>query len=86
MEYSRARGKLPPELDGLLASQMMQAIDEANLGLADKHIAQRRFLDQMQHMDIALEMGYKDRSTVSKRLNNITPRVVAAAKHFNIPQ
>ena len=86
MEYSRARGKLPPELDGLLASQMQQAIDEANLGLADSHIAKRRFIDQMQHVDIAMEMGYSDRSTVSKRLNSITPRVVAAAKHFNIPQ
>lgn len=86
MEYSRARGKLPPDLDGLLASQVMQAIDEANLGLADTHIAQRRFIDQMQHMDIAMEMGLGDRSTVSKRLKQITPRVINAAKHFNIPQ
>lgn len=86
MEYSRARGKLPPELDGLLASQVARAIDEANLGLADTHIAKRRFLDQMQHIDIAVEMGYRSRSTVSKRLDNITPRVIAAAKHFNIPQ
>ena len=86
MEYSRARGKLPPELDGLLASQVMQAIDEANLGLADTHIAKRRFIDQMLQMDIAMEMNLKDRSTVGKRLKNITPRVVAAAQHFNIPQ
>lgn len=86
MEYSRARGKLPPELDGLATSQVMLAIDEANLGLADTHIARRRFIDQMQHVDIAMEMGFSDRSTVSKRLHNITPRVVAAAKHFNIPQ
>lgn len=86
MEYSRARGKLPPELDGLLASQVAQAIDEANLGLADTHIAKRRFIDQMQHIDIAVEMGFSDRSTVTKRLKQITPRVVNAARHFNIPQ
>ena len=86
MEYSRARGKLPPELDGLLASQMQQAIDEANLGLADTHIAQRRFVDQLPHIDIAVEMGFSDRSTVTKRLKQITPRVINAAKHFNIPQ
>lgn len=86
MEYSRARGKLPPELEKLCTSQVMQAIDEANLGLADTHIARRRFLDQMQHIDIAVEMGFKSRSTISKRLDNITPRVINAAKHFNIPQ
>ena len=85
MEYSRARGKLPPELDGLLASQVVQAIDEANLGLADTHIAKRRFVDQMLQIDIACEMGLS-RKTVNRRLQQAIPKIGSAAAQFNIPQ
>lgn len=84
MEYSRARGSLPPELSRLQTTQVKWAIDEANLGLADAHIAHRRFVDQLCQIDIAVEMGYQDRSTVSKRLKSITPRVIDVAR--NIPQ
>ena len=85
MEYSRARGKLPPELDGLLASQMQQAIDEANLGLADKRIAERYYIDRLPQIDIAVEMGLSPK-TVSRRLQKSSPRLGNAAAQFNIPQ
>lgn len=84
MEYSRARGKLPPELAGLTPAQLDNVIHEANLGLADTHIAQRAMIDQLMHIDIAVEMGL-DRSTVSWRLRRLTPKVVERAKN-NIPQ
>ena len=85
MEYSRARGKLPPELDGLLASQMRQAIDEANLGLADKRMVERYYLDKLPQIDIACEMGLS-RKTVNRRLQESTPKIGRAAAKFNIKQ
>lgn len=85
MEYSRARGKLPPELDGLLATQMMQAINEANLGLADKHIAERYYIDRMPQIDIACEMGLH-RNTVNSRLSRASHKIGLAASQLNIPQ
>ena len=85
MEYARARGKLPPELDGLLASQMTAAINEANLGLSDRAIAQRYLVDRLPQIDIAVEIGL-DRSTVTKRLRDIKPRVAGAASKLNIHQ
>lgn len=86
MEYSRAKAKLPPELSGLSTSQVTHAISEANLGLADRHIAMRCYIDQLAQIDVAVEMGFTNRSTVSKRLKNIAPKVVSAARNFNIPQ
>lgn len=81
--YSRARGQLPPELAGLLTSQMNWAIDEANLGISDREIARRYLVDRMPMVDIGAEVGL-DRSTVSKRLKQIRPRVSDAAR--SIPQ
>lgn len=85
MEYSRARGKLPAELDGLLASQMQRAIDEANLGLSDKRMAERYLVDRLPQIDIAVEMGLH-RNTVNRRLQQAVPRVGQAALHIRIPQ
>lgn len=85
MEYSRARGKLPPELDGLLASQLHTAIEEANLGLADGHMARRAYIDRLPQIDIACEMGLS-RKTVNRRLHEAVPKIGRAAAQFNIPQ
>ena len=74
MEYARARGKLPAPLDGLLASQLLTAIEEANLGAADTHIAKRYMVDRLPQIDIAVEMGLSER-TVSRRLHAATPRI-----------
>lgn len=81
MERGRARGRLPQELEGLLASQVAEAIREANLGLSDTQIARRRYIDQLQQMDIAVEMGLS-RSAVTKRLGRIEARVCEAASRF----
>ena len=85
MEYSRARGSLPPELDGLLASQMMQAINEANLGLADRRISERYYIDRLPQIDIACEMGLS-RKTVNRHLLQAAPKIGRAAAQFNISQ
>lgn len=85
MEYSRARGKLPPELDGLLASQMQQVINEANLGLSDKRMIERYCIDRLPQIDIACEMGLS-RKTVNRRLHEAMPKLGRAAAQFNIPQ
>lgn len=74
MEYARARGRLPEPLDGLLASQLLTAIEEANLGAADTHIAKRYMVDRLPQIDIAVEMGLSER-TVSRRLHAATPRI-----------
>ena len=84
MEYSRARGHLT-SLDGLMSSQVMQAINEANLGLADKRIAERYYVDRLPQIDIAVEMGLH-RNTVNRRLMQAAPKIGNAAMHINIPQ
>lgn len=74
MEYAKARGKLPAPLDGLLASQLISAIEEANLGIADTHIAKRYMVDRLPQIDIAVEMGLSEK-TISRRLHAATPRI-----------
>lgn len=74
MEYARARGRLPEPLDGLLASQLLTAIEEANLGAADTHIAKRYMVDRLPQIDIAVEMGLSEK-TISRRLHSATPRI-----------
>ena len=85
MEHSRARGRLPAELDGLLSSQISFIISEANLGLSDRQIAERYYLDRLPQIDIAVEMGF-DRTTVTKRLKGIAPRICMTANKLNIKQ
>lgn len=79
MMYCGMRGKLPPELDTLLTSELMRAIKEANLGRENVKIAQRYFVDKVAMIDIGAEIGM-DRSAISRRLKNITPRVATAAR------
>lgn len=83
MEYARARGKLPEPLDGLLSSQIMTAITEANLGAADSHMAQRYIVDRLPQIDIAVEMGLSEK-TIGRHLRSAMPRIVNSAN--NIPQ
>lgn len=85
MEYSRARCHMPSELDGLLASQVMAAIQEANLGLADKRMAERYYVDQLPQIDIAVEMGLH-RNTVNRRLLQAAPKIGRAASCLKITQ
>lgn len=82
---SQARCRLPQPLDGLLTSEMSRAIEEANLGSTDAQIAKRYLVDRIPQIDIAIEFGY-ERSTISKRMKNIVPRVSASASRVSIPQ
>ena len=78
MEYAQARVKLPPELAKLTTSQFNTAINEANLGVVDKLIAQRYFIDHTPQADIAAEMDIA-RLTVTRRMSSISNRVASAA-------
>ena len=79
MMYCGMRGKLPPELDGLLTSELLRAIREANLGRENSQIARRYFIDREAMIDIGEEIGL-DRSAISRRLKDITPRVAEATR------
>ena len=83
MEYSRARVKLPPDLQRLNKTQFIKAIDEANLSVVDDAIARMYFLDQTPQADIAEEFGVI-RLTITRRMHSISDRVASAAS--KIPQ
>lgn len=75
----RARVRLPEYLDGLLRSEMEEAIREANLGDEETVIAKKYLIAHWPQIDIAAMLGC-DRSTVSKRMPRILAKVEAAAR------
>lgn len=77
--YCGMRGKLPPELDTLLTSELKRAIREANLGRENSQIARRYFIDRAAMIDIGEEIGL-DRSAISRRLKDIAPRIAATSR------
>ena len=79
MMHCGMRGKLPPELDGLLTSELLRAIQEANLGRENSRIARRYFIDRAAMIDIGEEIGL-DRSAISRRLKDIAPRIAATSR------
>lgn len=79
MMYCGMRGQLPPELDTLRTSELKRAIREANLGRENAKIAERYFIDKIAMIDIGAEIGM-DRSAISRRLKDITPRVAATVR------
>lgn len=79
MMYCGMRGKLPPELDTLLTSELKRAIREANLGRENSQIARRYFIDRAAMIDIGEEIGL-DRSAISRRLKDIAPRIAATSR------
>lgn len=72
--YSTARGKLPDELETLLLDERVAAIKQAGLGRLDEQIAMRYFVERLPQADVAVIVG-RERSTVTRRLKEITPRV-----------
>lgn len=78
----KARIKLPPELDGLLRTDMERVIREANMGKEDTIIAKRYFISIIPQADISAELKI-DRSTVSKRLKKITRKMEETARRMN---
>lgn len=73
-----ARVSLPPDLEGLLRSDMLVCIEEANLGQTDTTVAKRYLIDQWAQIDIAAELGL-GRTTVSDRIPRILNKVHNAA-------
>ena len=78
-----ARVSLPSELEGLLRSEMLTCIEEANLGQNDTTVAKRYLIDQWAQIDIAAELGW-GKSTVSVRIPRILGKVQATAKKLNM--
>ena len=78
-----ARVSLPSELEGLLRSEMLTCIEEANLGQNDTAVAKRYLIDQWAQIDIAAELGW-GKSTVSVRIPRILGKVQATAKKLNM--
>lgn len=84
--YSVARGKLPDELAALMLNERVEAIKQSGLGRLDEEIAMRYFIDRLPHADVAAMVG-RERSTVSRRLKEITPQVRHTAANFpKLPQ
>lgn len=84
--YSVAKGKLPKELATLMLDERVTAIKQAGLGKLDEQIAMQYFIERLPHSDVAAIVG-RDRSTISRRLKEITPQVKhAAAALTKIPQ
>lgn len=63
----------------LLKSELEHAIDEANLGDENTAIAKKYLIDQIPQIEIAVEFGF-ERSTISRRMKELVPRVEYAAK------
>lgn len=78
-----ARVSLPPDLEGLLRSEMQKCIEEANLGQNDTTVAKRYLIDQWAQIDIAAELGW-GKSTVSVRMPRILKKVQETAKKLNM--
>lgn len=78
-----ARVRLPSDLDGLMRSQMLTCINEANLGQTDTQVAKRYLIDQWAQIEIAAELGCV-KSTVSMRMPRILSKVQATAKKLNM--
>ena len=78
-----ARVRLPSDLDGLMRSQMLTCIEEANLGQTDTQVAKRYLIDQWAQIEIAAELGCV-KSTVLMRMPRILSKVQATAKKLNM--
>ena len=78
-----ARVRLPKGLQGLLRSELEQAIYESALSREDELIATRYIIEKMPQIDIAAELGW-ERSTISRRLPAIADQVAWAAARLGI--
>lgn len=78
-----ARIRFPPELEGLLRSELEICIMEANLGDTDTVIAQKYLLSQIAMIDIAEELGWT-RGAVSGHIDRITARVAETSARLGL--
>lgn len=79
---AKARVRKSESTKDLLRSDWERVIDEAALGIEDTKIAKMYLLDGTPQVDIGAEVGL-ERSTVSKRLAKILPKVERTARKLN---
>lgn len=80
---ARARARVPDAARSLLRSDWEKVIGEAALGKEDTQIAMMYLLDAIPQIDIGVELNL-DRTTVSRRLTKILPRIERTARKLNI--
>lgn len=78
---SSARIKLPPELDGLLLSQLEHCIAQANLGVADTWLIRRYLIAHVPQDDLAAELGWT-RRTVYVHITKSIKKIKATAQNL----
>lgn len=76
---AKARVRASESLSNLTRSEWEIVISEAALGVEDTRIAKMYLLDAIPQIDIGIEVGL-ERSTVSKRLARILPKVERIAR------
>lgn len=79
---AKARVRKSESTKDLLRSDWERVIDEATLGIEDTKIAKMYLLDAIPQVEIGVEVGL-ERSTVSKRLAKILPKVERTARKLN---
>lgn len=72
MPKARCRDK---QLAGLMKDEAERLIEQSNLGREDAQIARLYLIDQIPQVDIAEEMGFAERSSISKRWQQIRKRM-----------
>ena len=82
---AKAQAHIPETLDGLLRSEWVAVIEEANLGAEDEYIAKRYLLDAIPQIEIAAEVEELfnrpfHRSTISARLPKMFAKIERAAR------
>ena len=75
---SSARVRLPPELKGLLRSQLEDCIEQANLGVEDTWIVRRYLIARVPQADLAAELGCS-RKTIFAHISRSIPSLQQAA-------
>ena len=78
---SSARIKLPPELDGLVLSQLEHCIDQANLGIEDTWLIRRYLIAHVPQADLAAELDWT-RPTISIHITKAITKIAATARRL----
>lgn len=80
---AKARARVPESVSDFLRSDWERVIAEAALGEEDTKIARMYLLDAIPQIDIGIEIGL-ERSTVSRRIARILPKIERTARKLNI--
>lgn len=80
---AKARVRVTGAAQLFTRSEWEHVIAEAALGIEDTKIATMYLLDAIPQIDIGIEVGL-ERSTVSKRLAKILPKIERTARKLNI--